>query len=266
MQGASVGIGLFVLVSCVLFNTVAFVVLRYAMGLAVGVKGLQVACGVEQRPWAGVGLGRKLLFVLAGPLGCYLCATILLIAGSLLGGKETIDDTSMRVVVVPGGPASDAGLRDGDRIITVAGEPVADWDALRAKVARHAGVAVRLEVERQGQRLVLSPTPDANGKISVGTPVEHRSMGLGEAIGAAIAEPPAIWANTLRGMVRILVGSAPSAVSGPIAIAQAAGRATLAGNTLRFIGALNVYYLWIPILVALVLFPGIGVRRTRPAP
>ena len=53
--------------------------------------------------------------------------------------------------VQPGSAADKAGLRPGDVVVTVDGEPVANFEALAARVARHGpGEVVRLEVLRDG--------------------------------------------------------------------------------------------------------------------
>jgi S1-C subfamily serine protease len=59
--------------------------------------------------------------------------------------------------VVAGGPAADAGLRQGDVITSVAGRPVMDPDDLSAVVgAREPGERVRVLVERGGDRRTLT--------------------------------------------------------------------------------------------------------------
>jgi S1-C subfamily serine protease len=51
--------------------------------------------------------------------------------------------------VQPGSAADKAGLRQGDVVVAVDGEPVASFEALTARVARHGpGETVRLAVQR----------------------------------------------------------------------------------------------------------------------
>src|SRR4051794_10752823 len=68
--------------------------------------------------WAAVRLASAL-----APLG----VSIALFWGSMLVGGAPESDPSARVEVVDG-PARDAGMRDGDRILRIGGEPIADWD------------------------------------------------------------------------------------------------------------------------------------------
>ena len=65
--------------------------------------------------------------------------------------------------VVPGGAGERAGLREGDRIVAIGGEPVATWGQFTARVRASAGRMLVLEVERGGARLSVSAVPEATG-------------------------------------------------------------------------------------------------------
>lgn len=59
--------------------------------------------------------------------------------------------------VFPGGPADRAGLAIGDVVISVAGKPVDDKDALRYRIAtRPLGEKTTAEVVRKGRRIMLT--------------------------------------------------------------------------------------------------------------
>jgi S1-C subfamily serine protease len=61
--------------------------------------------------------------------------------------------------VVPGGPANKAGLRQGDRVVQIGGQPVRSPDDLSAAVNdRKPGEQVQVVVERSGQRRTLTVT------------------------------------------------------------------------------------------------------------
>jgi len=63
--------------------------------------------------------------------------------------------------VLPDSPAGQAGLRTGDRILTVNGEPLASWQALVKIVRASAGRALTMTLERQGAPRVITLTPRA---------------------------------------------------------------------------------------------------------
>jgi regulator of sigma E protease len=63
--------------------------------------------------------------------------------------------------VAVGYPAYSAGLRDGDRIVQVDGEPVALWEDLTRIIHNAAGRPLTLAVERGGRRFETRVTPVA---------------------------------------------------------------------------------------------------------
>lgn len=93
-----------------------------------------------------------------------------------------------RVVrVMPGGPAAQAGLRVGDVVRRIDGEPVLDGEDLRALVlARGVGVALRLEVEREGRSLELKAktVDEAQGLRTPGPPAKGSEEVCGLRLGA----------------------------------------------------------------------------------
>jgi membrane-associated protease RseP (regulator of RpoE activity) len=248
---------LFFLAVGALVNLCAFFGLRYFVARRCGARGSLVALGLEHRPWTGVPLARKLVFVCAGPVGCYLCAVAFVALGTMVGGKEVVDEDSMRVIVMPGSPAEAAGFHDNDRVVSLNGIPIANWPDLKAEVAGHPGEEIRIAVQRDGREIVLSPTPGPTGKIGITPPVERLRVGVGAAIAGALVEPMRLWALVGHSLKETLVGTGvPTPLSGPAGIVRAAGQpAETTGNAIKFLGVVNSYYLWIPGLLALILFP-----------
>jgi S1-C subfamily serine protease len=82
------------------------------------------------------------------------------VSGALVSGVE------------PGSPAARAGLRQGDVIVSVDGEKLADNNALRNRIAgTKPGSKVAVEVLREGRRQTLYATLDAQS-------VDTRTRGL----------------------------------------------------------------------------------------
>jgi regulator of sigma E protease len=90
-------------------------------------------------------LWQKLFIIFAGP-AMNLLLPVLVVWGTLAAG---IDRPTAEVGTVErGSPAAAAGLRPGDRIVAVDGEPVRWWDEVEEAVRERPAGRVALELER----------------------------------------------------------------------------------------------------------------------
>jgi regulator of sigma E protease len=150
--------------------------------------------------------------------------------------------------VNPGGAAERAGLQDGDEVVSAGGmqRPTAQEfvDLLKAS----AGESIPLVVQRGGERVRISLTPDSRqvdgetqGFINAGiagslTPADREklqttvSYGPLAAVGEAFVKTGDVTVLTLRLMGKLITGEASlKNVSGPITIAEYAGISALVG-------------------------------------
>ena len=144
-----------------------------------------------------------------------------------------------------GGPAEQAGLLAGDRVLNVDGRPVADAQALRERIRQSVrdGTAqpMRWQVERGGRLLdvdVLPRVVDDNGTrigrvdAFIGKPVEMVTVqrGVWEGLQLGVARTWELSALTLKMLGRMLVGEASLRnLSGPLTIADYAGQSAQQG-------------------------------------
>lgn len=61
--------------------------------------------------------------------------------------------------VLRGRPASEAGLRPGDRVLAVNGQPIQTWDELKDQISRLPGQNVTLTIQRGGESRTVAVTP-----------------------------------------------------------------------------------------------------------
>jgi membrane-associated protease RseP (regulator of RpoE activity) len=178
--------------------------------------------------------------------GWYLASSLLFGCALLSSGEVRSDDASMRVRVAADGPAARAGVRDGDRVVAVDGVEIHDWDALKRAVGSHAHETVRLEVERDGQRLTLEPTPEGNpAKLKVGPSVEKVNVGLGSAIVAGIVTPAKVTAMTVRSMSGAIFAKEKPELTGPVGVVTetAAAQRDGVGTATKLVALLIAYVL-----------------------
>jgi regulator of sigma E protease len=129
-------------------------------------------------------LWQKLLIVFAGPV-MNLVLPIGIFVGMQAVGLPRAD--AVIGLVEADSPAEAAGLRPGDRITEVAGEPVRWWAQVSDAIAHGAGEELPLEVERDGaQRAVSLDVGRRKGFDDFGEVTEVGWAGLGHARPSAL--------------------------------------------------------------------------------
>ena len=161
--------------------------------------------------------------------------------------------------VMPEGTAAQADLREGDRVLSADGRPMADWSDWVEYVRARPGETVRLVVERdgasrsldlfigaaddQGERVGrIGAAPQVSPELWDPVRTEQRYGPVG-AVGEALAETWRMTALTVTMMGRMIVGQVSvKNISGPINIAQAAGFMAAAGLTafLSFLAIVSI--------------------------
>lgn len=153
--------------------------------------------------------------------------------------------------VTPDGPADRAGLRKGDRVLAVGGEPVADWEQLVQQVQAAPGEATHLTVRRDGVTLGVTVTPDAVerdgetiGMIGVGVAgTRELHYGALGAVPEAFGRVGDQIGMMLGSIAKLVTGDlSVKTLGGPLTIAQAAGDTAAVGLTsfLLFLALLSI--------------------------
>ena len=106
------------------------------------------------------------------------------------------DQAPTTSVLVHAGPARDAGMLDGDRIVAIDGEKVDTWESIRPKLRERREHQV--EIERAGTSQVLRVTPNAQGRVGMATQERTVALGLGVSARRAVAQPFESIGSTLR--------------------------------------------------------------------
>ena len=147
--------------------------------------------------------------------------------------------------VVAGRPADLAGLRAGDSIVAVAGEPVRRWTEVTEHISRSPGRPLALEVMRGGQRVSLQVTPElvpdtnlvtgqpeqvARIGAASGTRVERERLTIVESVGAGWSATAAMAGSVVEVVAGLVTGKVSvSQLGGPIQIARTSVEAARTG-------------------------------------
>ncbi len=210
----------------------------------------------DPESYANASLWGRIVTIAAGPLANYFFASILMFFGFLLGGNYVVDEASMKVHVGAEGPAAKAGILDGDRILTVNGDAVKDWDMLKKQIGAHPGDKIDIEVERAvkgapagaKEKLHFFATPigadgETKGKILVGPEGHVEPVSVGQAALLSVKKPPMVVYELVKGLARMIAGKEKPVLSGPVGIVREVGAAAKDGphSYLMLLGALSAY-------------------------
>lgn len=121
---------------------------------------------------------------LAGPIMNLLLAVIVLTFVLARGADIPLYSAAPPVIgtVQQGSAAEQAGIRPGDRIVSIDGRAIATWDALQMAVLPKAGRELQVVVDRNGQRVDLRVVPSSESKYEIG------SLGVGPVLRPQIAD------------------------------------------------------------------------------
>lgn len=156
------------------------------------------------------------------------------------------------------GPAKAAGLQIGDRLVSLDGQSVTDWQDVVSRVRALPEVKVTLGIERSGQREELALTLGAKGEGKARTgylgagvaggqwpPEMLREVSYGPvaAVGQALSRTWSMSLLTLDSLKKMVLGQlSVKNLSGPITIAKVAGASAQSGvgDFLHFLAYLSI--------------------------
>lgn len=105
-------------------------------------------------------VAQRAAVVAAGPIANFLLAIVLFGAINAFYGVKIMP--AFVDGVVPNSPAAQAGFMAGDKVVSINGATISQFDELQRIVASSAGRELAVEVERNGERLALQVTPNVD--------------------------------------------------------------------------------------------------------
>ena len=198
----------------------------------------------DKGSYANATLLGRVTAIFGGPLANYLFASVLFFAALMIGGKDVVKTT---VTVVPDGAAAAAQMKDGDKIVSINGEAIDNWDQLRSKVLANPGKVLDIGVVRGSERITLKVKAEpkgenGGGQIGVTAKSEMVPVTIGEAAYESVKLPAVVVQRLVIGLARIISGKEKADVAGPVGIVKVTAEAAEAG--------MHSYFMWLGVLSA----------------
>jgi regulator of sigma E protease len=162
---------------------------------------------------------------------------------------------------VKGSAAEKAGLKEGDKIITAAGQRADNWQQFVQQIERHPGQAIPMQVERDGQQLSLTITPEAKklrnnmsygrvgispARVNIDEPRQRAGFFGGVAYG--VKQTWDMIAVTIGFLWDLITGQASARnLGGPIMIGQLSGEVARLGLE-AFLGFMALFSINLAVL------------------
>jgi regulator of sigma E protease len=158
-----------------------------------------------------------------------------------IGSIGVLPDTNpICVSVLPGDPAEQAGLMDGDVVLAINGERIVFGNDLVEAISRNGGQEIEITVRRGGETLQLRATPEQRGSggwlgCSISEPFDSFTPGPLEAVKLSVEQNIEYSGLIFTTLAGLFTGeTSVRQLQGPVGIAQLSGESAAAGGTALF--------------------------------
>lgn len=145
-------------------------------------NGLSTQIAPYDRQFGSKTLPQRAMAIFAGPLFNFILAFVIFTVLAMIQGIPTNEPAMGEVM--ENSPAAEAGLQEGDRVLSIEGEPVSSWEDIVGVIQENPETALSFEVERSGETMTAEVTPEAVeaegetfGRIGVYSPFEKSIFG-----------------------------------------------------------------------------------------
>ena len=188
-------------------------------------------------------LWKRALIVFAGPAVNFLLAIAIIMGFLLAYGHSTTPP--MVEAVVAGSPAEKAGLKAGDKVLSLNGHRIDTFYDLFTEVMMIPNETAEIVIDRGGEQLTVTAQVAERkesdrfgnihrvGKIGIPPPAPtFEEVNILSAPGLAVVQTVDILRQQIQGLGQIITGRRPiSELGGPLKIAKVSGEAMAVGIT-----------------------------------
>lgn len=167
--------------------------------------------------------------VLAGSFMNFILPLFIFFGIFYFSGVATPSPEPVIGAVMAEKPAAMAGLRQGDRILTIDGREVTKWEDISQYIQGAEGKPFKLTYQREEEVLstTLIPEEEPNSKrviIGITSSADIYQPGILEAAGLAVQKVAFVLMAMLGALAQLIQGTGAAELSGPVGVAQMAGQ------------------------------------------
>ncbi len=154
-------------------------------------------------PW------KRTLVIIAGPVANLIVAWVILFAIVAFSGLPDTVNIAEIGQVVKDAPAYKAGLKKGDKVISLNNKELKDWSTLADALHDNPAKPVILLIKRDGRLLSISVTPknvNGTGLIGIYPPTRNVSLSPVKAALFATVKVKGVLRDTLNGLWGLITG------------------------------------------------------------
>lgn len=174
---------------------------------------------------------QRMLVIVAGSVMNFVLAILILALIFMAQGLPQY--TTGIAQVVPGGPAQQAGLLSGDKIIAINGQQISRWEEMTKIIKTHPGKQLTLTVQRGGENREIQIVPvrdeQGNGKIGIYPAQELKRLHLFSALATGTEYTARVTVLIVNFLGQMVTGKAPPDLGGPVRIVWEIDRAAAFG-------------------------------------
>ena len=221
---------------------------------------------------------KRFAVIVMGPIMNFMLAIVIFFLIFSFAGLPV--DTSNQPIIGeldPSRPASEAGLKPGDKIVSIDSTRVNSWQEMTGLIHNSENEPLEIIVNRNGENLTFNITPVFNEEMGVNIigiypEVVRESIGLIGSIKRAFTQTWQVIYLTINGFITMISNRSMEGIGGPVMIASIIGQAARNGiiNVMNWtaiisvnLGIINLFPL--PALDGgRILFIGIELLRGKP--
>lgn len=176
----------------------------------------------------------RMIVILAGSFMNFVLPFVIFAGIFFFNGIQTPINEPVLGQVMEGKAASQAGLKMGDKIVSINGQPVDSWTDFVQKVQHEDGKVLSVEFIRDDETMKTSVVPkyDEQAKralIGVTAPVQTQNVGFVDSIILALSTVVNIVYQMYSALIGMITGSVSAELSGPVGVAQMTSQAAHLG-------------------------------------